>query len=665
MEELVEGELRNRTTVHEFILEGFPAVQHLGGIFFMMHLLAYLTSIMGNMLIITIIWADHRLQTPMYFFLSNFSFIECCFITTVIPKLLTIFLSGRQTISFAACFTQDFIFLFLGATVFFLLSVLSLDRYLAICKPLHYLTIMNPTMCNLLVASCLALGFFFMVVPVAMLSQLTFCGPNVIPHFFCDFGLLTNLSCSNTRSIEILFFNLAFFVLGSSLVITIIAYSNIVLTIMRLPSAKERQRAFSTCSSHLLVLSLTYSSCVFIYVKQNQESTLDSNREAALVNTVVTPLLNPVIYTLRNKQVHQALRDTLSREHLGVIPYIQESSNVTMMFTEKEMFKGQRRLMTDRKLEITMGFRNETTMSEFTLLGFPAVQHLGKVLFLVHLLAYLASITGNMFVITITWTDHRLQTPMYFFLSSFSFCEFCFITTVIPKLLSIFLLGQQTINFTSCLTQAFSFLFLGSTIFFLMTVMSLDRYLAICKPLHYPAIMTLKVCFLLVFFCYILSFIFITGVILKVSQLSFCGSNIIPHFFCDLGSLIHLSCSETRSIEMLAFGIALFILFTSLIITIIAYSNIVVTIMSLPSAKERQRAFSTCSSHLLVLSLMYGSCVFIYVKPKQASRLDSNREAALVNTVVTPLLNPVIYTLRNKQVHQALRDALSRVKLQK
>uniref|UniRef100_A0A8D2CM38 G-protein coupled receptors family 1 profile domain-containing protein n=1 Tax=Sciurus vulgaris TaxID=55149 RepID=A0A8D2CM38_SCIVU len=312
-----------------------------------------------------------------------------------------------------------------------------------------------------------------------------------------------------------------------------------------------------------------------------------------------------------------------------------------------------------------MGLGNETTIAEFTLEGFPAVQHLGKVLFLVHLLVYLASVTGNMFIITITWTDHRLQTPMYFFLSSFSFCEFCFITTVIPKLLSIFLLGQQTINFTSCLTQAFSFLFLGSTIFFLMTVMSLDRYLAICKPLHYPTIMNLRVCFFLVFFCYTVSSIIITGLILKVSQLSFCGPHVIPHFFCDLGPLIHLSCSDTRSIEMLAFGLALFILFTSLIITIIAYSNIMFTIMRLPSAKERQKAFSTCSSHLIVLSLMYGSCVFIYVKPKQASRLDSNREAALVNTVLTPLLNPVIYTLRNKQVHQALRDVLSRMKIQK
>ncbi|XP_003466172.1 olfactory receptor 6C75-like [Cavia porcellus] len=305
---------------------------------------------------------------------------------------------------------------------------------------------------------------------------------------------------------------------------------------------------------------------------------------------------------------------------------------------------------------------NSTAVLEFTLEGFPAVQHLGKVLFLLHLLAYLASVTGNSLIFTIIWADCRLHTPMYFFLSAFSVCECGFITTVIPELLNTFLLGQQKIRFTSCLIQAFSFLFLGSTIFFLMAGMSLDRYLAICRPLHYPAIMNLRVCFFLVFFCCFLSFSLITGVVLKVSQLSFCGPNVIPHFFCDLGALIRLSCSNHRSTEMLTFALALFILITSLLITIMAYSNIVVTVLRLPSAKERKKAFSTCSSHLLVLSLMYGSCIFIYVKPKQTSRLESNREAALVNTVVTPLLNPIIYTLRNKQMHQALRNILFRLK---
>nr|CAI9711693.1 unnamed protein product [Rangifer tarandus platyrhynchus] len=319
----------------------------------------------------------------------------------------------------------------------------------------------------------------------------------------------------------------------------------------------------------------------------------------------------------------------------------------------------------NRETEINTEVKNESTIQEFILEAFPAVQHLGNLLFLVHLLAYLASIVGNMVIIIITWADHRLQTPMYVLLSAFSFCECCFITTVIPKLLSIFLSGRQIIPFTACLTQAFFSFFLGAIIFFLMAVMSLDRYLVICKPLHYASIMNLKVSFLLISLCYSLSFILITCLMLKVSQLLFCGPNVLSHFFCDFIALIHLSCSDTRSVEMYFFFVTSFVILLSLIVTIIAYSNIVVTILRLPSAKERQKAFSTCSSHLIVLSLMYGSCVFIYLKPKQVNRLDSNREAALVNMVVTPLLNPVIYTLRNKQVHQALRDTLSRVRLQK
>uniref|UniRef100_A0A8C0VZI8 Olfactory receptor n=1 Tax=Castor canadensis TaxID=51338 RepID=A0A8C0VZI8_CASCN len=300
-----------------------------------------------------------------------------------------------------------------------------------------------------------------------------------------------------------------------------------------------------------------------------------------------------------------------------------------------------------------------TTVQEFILEGFPAVQQLGKVLFSVHLLAYLTSITGNSVIVIITCANTRLHTPMYFFLSIFSFVECCFTSTVIPKLLVIFLLGRQTISFAACLIQAFVFLFLGASGFLLIAVMSLDRYVAICKPLHYPSIMNLRTCLLLVTACCVTSFILITSLLMKVSQLSFCGPHVIPHFFCDIGPLIHLSCSDTRSTELMAFGLAVLILLSSLIITIIAYRNIAVTITRLPSAKERQKAFSTCSSHLIVLSLMYGSCVFIYVKPRQRSRLDSNREAALVNTVVTPLLNPVIYTLRNKQVHQALREMVS------
>ncbi|XP_006897784.1 PREDICTED: olfactory receptor 6C75-like [Elephantulus edwardii] len=306
---------------------------------------------------------------------------------------------------------------------------------------------------------------------------------------------------------------------------------------------------------------------------------------------------------------------------------------------------------------------NETTVQEFLLEGFPAVQHLGKVLFLMHLLAYLASVTGNAIIVTITCIDAHLHTPMYFFLIIFSFFECCFISLVIPKLMVIFLLGKQTISFSACFVQAFVFVFLGTACFLLIAVMSLDWYMAICRPLHYPTIMNLRTYLFLVTACISLAFILIAGVVVKVSQLSFCGPNVITHFFCDLGPLIHLSCSNTKSVELMAFLLALFILIVSLIITITAYSHIVVTIVHLSSAKNRQKAFSTCSSYLIVLFLMYGSCVFIYVKPKQSSRLDSNREAALVNTMFTPLLNPIIYKLWNKQVHQALKENMCRVRI--
>uniref|UniRef100_A0A7N4NJM4 Olfactory receptor n=1 Tax=Sarcophilus harrisii TaxID=9305 RepID=A0A7N4NJM4_SARHA len=304
-----------------------------------------------------------------------------------------------------------------------------------------------------------------------------------------------------------------------------------------------------------------------------------------------------------------------------------------------------------------------TNIKEFILEGFPAVQHLGKLFFVVFLLLYLVSIIGNTIIVMIMWLDHRLQIPMYLFLSGFSFLECCFTTSVIPKLLTIFLSGMQTISFAACLTQIFVFISLGVTGFFLIAVMSMDRYLAICNPLHYPSIMTMKVCFLLILFCCSMGILITTSVVVKVSQLSFCGSNIIKHFLCDLGPLTQLSCSDTSFIESLAFFLALFIILSSLTVTMICYINITITILRLPSAKERQKAFSTCSSHLIVLSLIYGSCIFIYIKPNQANKLDTNREAALMNTVVTPVLNPFIYTLRNKQFKLALRDVIYKVKL--
>ncbi|KYO40070.1 olfactory receptor 49-like [Alligator mississippiensis] len=268
---------------------------------------------MGNFLIISITLLDYRLHTPMYFFLRNFSFLEISFTSVVIPKMLVNLLSEKKTISITACFIQSFFYFLLGIAEFFLLAAMSFDRYVAICNPLRYPIIMNSRLCVQLVLSCWLGSFFFVFMTTIVITQLPFCGPNVINHFFCDNSPLIKLSCTDTRFIELVDFIFAIIILLGTLAVTTVSYINIISTILHLPSAKGRQKAFSTCSSHIIVVSMFYGSCIFMYIRPNQSIGLNINKGVAVLNTVVTPLLNPFIYSLRNKQVHEVLRDTMGK----------------------------------------------------------------------------------------------------------------------------------------------------------------------------------------------------------------------------------------------------------------------------------------------------------------------------------------------------------------
>uniref|UniRef100_A0A452IFK5 Olfactory receptor n=1 Tax=Gopherus agassizii TaxID=38772 RepID=A0A452IFK5_9SAUR len=301
---------------------------------------------------------------------------------------------------------------------------------------------------------------------------------------------------------------------------------------------------------------------------------------------------------------------------------------------------------------------NQSAVREFVLLQFPHLHHLGLLLFLVHLMIYLLMLSGNVVIIAITWADHCLHIPMYFFLRSFSFPEICFTSVIVPKMLANFFSEDKTISFTGCIAQAFFYLSLGVSEFLLLAAMSLDRYMAICYPLHYMAIMSSRVCTFMVLTSWFDGFFFIIGLITMISQLSFCGPNVLNHFFCDVGPLVSLSCSNTHLVESMDFLVAAVVLLGSWAITAVSYSYIVATIIRILSAKERRKAFSTCSSHITVLSIVFGSCIFMYVRPKQRDGLDITKGVANLNTVITPMLNPFIYSLRNKQVIQVFKDTL-------
>ncbi|XP_005397550.1 PREDICTED: olfactory receptor 2AP1-like [Chinchilla lanigera] len=303
----------NQSSVTEFVLLGITDDAQVQAVLLLFLLLTYVSSIMGNVTIITLTLLDYRLQTPMYFFLRNFALLEISFTSVFVPKMLLNIITGDKTISFASCFTQYFFAILLGATEFYLLAAMSYDRYVAICRPLHYPIRMSRRLCIQLVLCSWFSGFLVVVVPYGMTLQLPFCASNIINHYCCDYTILLHLSCSDTRFIEVIQFVLAAVTLIFTLLLVILSYSFILRTILRIPSAQERKKAFSTCSSHLIVVSISYGSCIFMYINPSAKDAATFNKRVALLNTSVAPLLNPFIYTLRNKQVKVAFKDMVNK----------------------------------------------------------------------------------------------------------------------------------------------------------------------------------------------------------------------------------------------------------------------------------------------------------------------------------------------------------------
>ena len=264
--------------------------------------------------------------------------------------------------------------------------------------------------------------------------------------------------------------------------------------------------------------------------------------------------------------------------------------------------------------------RNHTETIKFILLELSDNPQLQVVIFVFLLITYMLSITGNLTIITLTLLDAHLQTPMYFFLRNFSILEVSFTTVSIPKFLATIITGDKTISFNDCIAQLFFFILLGVTEFYLLSAMSYDRYIAICKPLHYMTIMNHRVCTLLVFSSWLVSFLIIFPVLMLLLNLDYCRSNIIDHFTCDYFPLLQLSCSDTNFLEMMGFSCAVFTLMFTLALIILSYTYTIRTILRISSTSQRTKAFSTCSSHMIVISISYCSCIFVYIKPSAQDR---------------------------------------------
>ncbi|XP_028360988.1 olfactory receptor 1J4-like [Phyllostomus discolor] len=469
----------NQSSVSEFLLLGLPILPEHQGVFFALFLGMYLTTVLGNLLIILLIRLDSHLHTPMYFFLSHLAFSDISLSSVTVPKMVMNMQTHHFFISYPGCISQLYFYICFSCVDNLLLAVMAYDRYVAICHPLHYNTIMKKELCVLLVAA----------------SWIT--------------------SCAH-----------------------------------------------------------------------------------ALLHTVLL---------------------------------------VRLMKPE-----------------------NQSSVSEFLLLGLPILSEHQGVFFTLFLGMYLTTVLGNLLIILLIRLDSRLHTPMYFFLSHLALTDVSFSSVTVPKMLMNMQTQQQSIPYVGCISQLYFFILFGSVDNFLLAVMAYDRYVAICHPLHYNTIMREELCVLLVAASWITSCAHALLHTVLLVGVSICANNVITHFLCDLNALLKLSCSDISLNELVILTEGGMILLMPLGITLGSYIRIGTIILKAPSTRRLLKAFSTCGSHLLVVSLFYGTIVGVYFV---SSSWDSkNIIASVMYTVVTPMLNPFIYSLRNRDIKQALQCLLTGLK---
>ncbi|XP_059513707.1 olfactory receptor 1J4-like [Myotis daubentonii] len=468
----------NQSSVSQFLLLGLPIPPGQQGVFFTLFLGMYLTTVLGNLLIILLIRLDSRLHTPMYFFLSHLSFSDISLSSVTVPKMLRNMQTRQQSISYVGCISQLYFFILFAGLDNFLLAVMAYDRYVAICHPLHYTTIMREGLCMLLV----------------MGSWITACGNSML-------------------------------------------------------------------------------------------------------NTLLLgPLMRP---------------------------------------------------------------ENQSSVSQFLLLGLPIPPGQQGVLFTLFLGMYLTTVLGNLLINLLIRLDSRLHTPMYFFLSHLAFSDLSLSSVTVPKMLMNMQTRQQSIFYGGCISQLYFFILFVGLDNFLLAVMAYDRYVAICQPLHYTTIMREGLCLVLVAGSWILSCGNALLHTLLLVQLSFCGDDTITHFFCDLAALLKLSCSDTFLNELVIFTEGGMIFFLCFGIILGSYIHIGINMLRASSTKKLLKAFSTCGSHLSVVSLYYGTAIGVYFFSSSWGSKDII--ASVMYTVVTPMLNPFIYSLRNRDIKQALEMCVNRV----
>ncbi|KAM5168375.1 olfactory receptor 2T8-like [Callospermophilus lateralis] len=399
------------------------------------------------------------------------------------------------------------------------------------------------------------------------------------------------------------------------------SYSLILAAVLHMCSTEAHKKAFATSSSHLAVVGLFYGAAIFIYMRPKSYRSAHHDKVVSAFYSILTPMLNPFIYSLRNSKVKGALR----------------------------------------KLPTGMENSTDSTGTNFILLGLFDHTQTHRVLFSLVFMTFIASLVGNALMILLIHTDPRLHTPMYFLLSQLSLMDLMLVSTIIPKMAANYLLNSRSISPAGCGSQIFLFLTLGGGECFLLSAMSYDRYVAICHPLRYHVLMSHKLCSQLVAGSWLMGGI--DGLMQASATMSFpyCHSREIDHFFCEAPMLVRLACADTSVFEDVMYICCVLMLLVPFCLILSSYSLILAAILHMCSTEACKKAFATCSSHVAVVGFFYGAAIFNYKRPKSYRSAHHGKVVSAFYSILTPMLNPLIYSLRNREVNWALRKDVASV----
>ncbi|KAM9631656.1 LOW QUALITY PROTEIN: uncharacterized protein ACIGJ3_017030 [Trichechus inunguis] len=681
----------NHSIVTEFILAGLTEKPELQLLLFLFFLGVYVVTVMGNLGTITLIGLSSYLHTPMYYFLSSLSFIDLCYSTVIIPKMLVNFVTQKNIISYPECMTQLYFFIFFIISEGHILAVMAYDRYVAICKPLLYNVTMSYQVCSWLVVEVYMMGLIGATVHTGCMLRVVFCKDKIINHYFCDLSPLLELSSSTYINELVLLCLSAFNILAPTLAI-FGSYVSIIASILRIHSTEGRSKAFSTCSSHILAVTIFCGSAAFMYLQPSNVSSMEQSKVSSVFYTTIVPMLNPLIYSLRNKDVKVVLNKLIEKRLLLYFNLmVRDNRSKSILYfhrpvsrkeavkekritlhlknhTKKSLksiippvvkhnhwiFRSHRRV--SKPAERIIDHRNHSSVTEFILSGLTELPEPQLPLFLLFRI-YMVTVVGNMGMITLIGLSSYLHTPTCYFLSSLSFIDLCQSTVITPKMLVNFITEKIIISYPECMIQLYFFLIFAISECYMLAAMAYDCCVAICGALLYNVIMSSQVSSCLIFEVYIVGLVCAsahTGML----RVHFCKFDVINHYFCDLLPLLKLSCSSAYCNELLILAFGALNIFVPTLTILGSYAFIVASILHIRSTEGRSKAFSTCSSQIWAVTIFYGSAAFMYLQPSSVSSMDQGKVSSVFYTIIVPMLNTLIYSLRNKDVNVSRRKML-------